>query len=392
MNAVDLEHLAERVEVGVARLLERVPHVDRTVTALEVALEEPAVERPAAGTEHPEVRRRHALFERRHGDGNLERRAGRVPPLQGAVLHRFQLAVAQRLPLRRFDTTGELVRVEGGQARERQHFARTRIEDDRGAVEAVVRESLFGRPLDVGVDRQLDAPALDRAIDARLIHLAAAAVDEDQAVAVLAHQQLVVRLLDARLPHHRPGFGAGILGPRQIGFARLADVTEEVRAHLAPGILSGRHFLRDDPRQFEAARLDGNDLLQGRVLDQHDRPVARFTTPAVDGLAHLRFVGAGGRRHQAKRVVDIARLLAVERDVEGVLILDQDLAVAVEQDAARRRQRQPAAVVVLRHLVELLVLRDLKHPERHRQRGKERRHEHLHPRQPQAEVAAVVGR
>ena len=56
-------------------------------------------------------------------------------------------------------------------------------------------------------------------------------------------------------------------------------------------------------------------------------------------------------------------MLADERDVEGVPVLDEDLAVAVEQHAARRAQRQRALVVVLRHLVELLVLDDLEEPE-----------------------------
>ena len=289
------------------------------------------------------------------------------------------------------DAAGELVRVVRGQAGERQHFAGARIEDDRGAVVAEVRESLLGRALDVGVDRQLDAPALDRIVDARLVHLAADAVDDDQAVAVRAHQQLVVGLLDARLPDHRPGLDAGVLGFRKVGFAGLADVAEQVRRHFALGILAGGHFLRDDAGQLEAARLDRDDLLDGRVLDQHDRPVARLAPPPVDGLVQRRFVGAGGRGEQAQRLVEVARLLADERDVEGVLVLDEHLAVAVEQHAARRRQRQAAAVVVLRHLVELLVLGDLKDPERHRQRGEERRHDRLNPGQPQAEVPAIVG-
>ncbi len=93
-----------------------------------------------------------------------------------------------------------------------------------------------------------------------------------------------------------------------------------------------------------------------RVLDQDDRPVARLATPAVDGLVQLRLVDAGGDRQDVQRLVEVLGLLADERDVEGVPVLDEDLAVAIEQHAARRRQRQPPHVIVLRHLGELLAL------------------------------------
>ena len=251
-----------------------------------------------------------------------------------------------------------------GQAGERQDFARARVEDDGGAVVAEVVEPFLGRALHVGVDRQLHAPAFDRLLLLRLAHLAAAAVDDDELVAVRAHEQLVVGAFDARLPHHRTGFGAGVLRPGEVGFARLADVTKEMRGELFLRILPRRHFLPDDAGQLQAARHPCRDLRLGRVLDQNDRPIARFAPAAIDRFAQLRFVGAGGRGEDAQGFVDVSRLLAIERDVEGVLVLDEDLAVAVEQHAARRRQRQAPAVVVLRHLVELLVLRDLEHPER----------------------------
>ena len=160
----------------------------------------------------------------------------------------------QRIPVRQVDAAGELIRVVGGQAGERQDFARARVQDDGSPVVAEMGEALLGRPLDVGVDRQLDASSLDRLLPACRPHFAAAAVDDDEAVAVLAHEQPVVLLLDAGLPHHRSGLGAGVLGPRQIGFAGLADVAEEVRPHLALGILAGRHFLLDDAWKLEPAR------------------------------------------------------------------------------------------------------------------------------------------
>ena len=60
VDAIDAEHVADRVEVGVARLLDGVPHVHPAVLA--EALEEAAVERAAARAENLALRRDHALL------------------------------------------------------------------------------------------------------------------------------------------------------------------------------------------------------------------------------------------------------------------------------------------------------------------------------------------
>ena len=203
-------------------------------------------------------------------------------------------------------------------------------------------------------------------------------------------RSLLYAAFHARLPHHRTGFGAGILRPGEVGFARLADVAKEMRGELFLRILPRRHFLPDDAGQFQAPRHPCRDLRLGRVLDQNDRPIARFAPAAIDRFAQLRFVSSCGRGQDAQGFVDVSRLLAIERDVDGVLVLDEDLAVAVEQHAARRRQRQAPAVVVLRHLVELLMLRDLEHPEGDGEHRKQRRHDDLHRGQPQAQISPVV--
>ncbi len=91
-----------------------------------------------------------------------------------------------------------------------------------------------------------------------------------------------------------------------------------------------------------------------------------------------------------QRLLDVPGLLPHEGDVARVLVLDQDLPVAVEEHAARRRQREPPAVIVLRDLPELLMLRHLERPERDDEQGKDRRDQELDPRQPHTEVAPVV--
>ena len=46
-------------------------------------------------------------------------------------------------------------------------------------------------------------------------------------------------------------------------------------------------------------------------------------------------------------------MLAQDRDVERVAVLDEDATVAIEDDPARRAQRQRPLVIVLGHLLEL---------------------------------------
>src|SRR6185295_6357721 len=55
VNAIDAEHVAERVEIDVARLLDRRSHVDRAVAALQVAQEIAAEDCGAAAAIHPEI-------------------------------------------------------------------------------------------------------------------------------------------------------------------------------------------------------------------------------------------------------------------------------------------------------------------------------------------------
>jgi len=80
--------------------------------------------------------------------------------------------------------------------------------------------------------------------------------------------------------------------------------------------------------------------------------------------------------------IDVFRLFAHERDVEDVLVFDQHAAVPIQQHPPRRRQRQLARVIVVRHLGVLVVLRDLEHPEPDRQRREGGRDDVLQPTQP----------
>ncbi len=388
VDAIDAEHVADVVEVDVAGLLDRLSQVDRTVALLLVALEIAAVEGLAAGAKEGGRGSDDAFLEAGQSDRHLERRSGRIAPLQRAVLQRLELVGVERVPGCARDAGGESVRVVGRTAGERQHLAVARIEDHCRAVERRGREAILGGLLHVGVDGQLHALPLGRLLFVPDVDLAPEAVDDHFLGAVLAHQVAVQRLLDAGVADDRARLGAAVLVGDELRFGDLADIAEHVRGQLARRVFPRRDRLIDDAGQVP--RGDGEPLFPCRVLDEHDRPVARLAAPAIHRLPHHRFVRAGRQRQGVQRLIEVLRLLAHQRDVEGALVVDQDLAVAIEQHAARRRQRQPAQMVLFGDLFEFLVLRDLEDPEDDRQRPEDHRDDDLQRREAHRQAAAIL--
>jgi hypothetical protein len=366
-----------------------VAHVDDAVAALQVAFEKPSVERRTARTVHLEVRRNNSLFHRRHGDNDLERRSGRVPTLDDAVLERAQLVGVERAPRRAIDAGRKVVRVEGRQADERQHVAVVRIEDERGAVEAGVTETVFGGLLKIVVDRELHAAPLDGGHAIELTDFTARAVHHDDLRAVTAHQELVVDPLDPHLAHDRAARNA----IAHLRLRSLAHVAEQVRGQCVGRVLTGGYFLDDDVRQLEVEPpgRDCRDLRERRIFDDHDRPIAWLPAMTVDDLPHAPLVESGNRRQQPDRAVDILRVLANDGDVERVAVLDENLAVAVEQHAPRRPQGERPLVIVLRHLTVVVVLDDLEEPEAHCQRREHDNGTDLEDRKADPDASAIFG-
>jgi hypothetical protein len=109
----------------------------------------------------------------------------------------------------------------------------------------------------------------------------------------------------------------------------------------------------------------------------------------IDNLPHARFVDTPNRGEQADGAIQILRVFADDRDGEGVPVRDQHPVVAIEQNAARRTQRERALVVVLSHLLELRMLDDLDEPEAQRQHGKDDDGGQLHHRQPDADSSSI---
>ena len=250
------------------------------------------------------------------------------------------------------------------------------IHHHRGAVEAAGLESFFGSALQILVDGQLHAAPARRRNLFDEVDLAPHAVHFDEARAVLAHQQLVVDFFYAGLPDDRAASQAVAF---DLPFARLADISKQVGGKGIRGVLPRRHFFDLDIRQLgvEAPRQHGRHLRERRVVHNHDWTVGRFTAMALDDIVHVLRIEAGDLGKHADRPVEILGVLADDGDGERAAVFDQDFAVAIEHDTARRAQRDGALVVVLGQLLELLVLDDLQVPEAERENGEHHGKAHL---------------
>ena len=106
------DHVADGVEVDVARLLDRVAQIDRAVATLASSTRSAGRRRwHARGTCTLEVGRDDAFLECGQRDRHLEGRAGRIASLDGAVLQRTMLVGVERRPRGAVDAGGERVRV-----------------------------------------------------------------------------------------------------------------------------------------------------------------------------------------------------------------------------------------------------------------------------------------
>src|SRR6185295_5510498 len=113
------------------------------VPALLPTLERTAVETGAADAMHLEVGGDDAFLERRGRDRHLERGSRRIAALDRAIVERTLLVGRQRRPGGAVDAGGERVRIVGRTAREPEHVAVGRVDDDGGAVESELIEPVL---------------------------------------------------------------------------------------------------------------------------------------------------------------------------------------------------------------------------------------------------------
>ena len=364
---------------------------DRAVPFLLVAPEGMPVEDRRAGTEERRVWRNHALGQAGDRHENFERRARRVPPLNQPVLQRQARIALQRGPGRRVDAAGKGVGIERRLARHREHFARARIQEHRRAGEVVGLERLFERPLQIEIDRDLQALPLDGRGLAQDLDFAAVAGDDHVLLTVAAHQARVVDALDARLADDRAGRQILKLGPRELRLGDLAHVAEQMRRQRPGQVRPRRLELHLRFGQLQRARFHRRDLAFGGVLDDDDRTEERVAPAALNDVADVgRFHADGlGQALDGRRQIGAA--FPQDGNRGGRAVVHEQPSVAIVNGAARRPERNGADVVVVRHLAIAPVRHHLEHPERDGEDRERGAGGNLQPGQPAVEDVFVFG-
>ena len=149
----------------------------------------------------------------------------------------------------------------------------------------------------------------------------------------------------------------------ELPLVHLADVAEEVGGERAVRIESPRDDLERDAGQVELVGLERHHAFPVDVAPEHDalvwRALARRAHRLVDrGLGIAEVV-----RQVLQRLATVAGVLRHEDHVEGGSVVDQDIAVAVVDHAARAGQADEANPVVLRERAHLGAALELQVPE-----------------------------
>ena len=217
-----------------------------------------------------------------------------------------------------------------------------------------------------------------RRLALRLRDLEAAAVHDDAAEAVLAHHRAVVLRLDAGLAHERARGEALVLRELQLPLRDLAHPAERVRGGRGERIRAQGHHLHADLRQLQPPRLERGDVREGRVGLHHHGAVG---LAADEPLADRRLSHVERRAEPGDQPVEVLGELGDEHDVERGTVAHEDLALAVEQGAARRGEGHQARAVVLRQAAEVARADHLQVPELDDESGDEHHRQGLQDRE-----------
>ena len=185
----------------------------------------------------------------------------------------------------------------------------------------------------------------------------------DALAAVTAAQVLVEQPLESALPDHVAAPVAALL---ELLVIHLAHVAQEVRRETARRIRALRLDLHDHTRELELPLLDLRDVVHREPAPEADRK-QRIGRHARNHVDELLVRDLEERReateHRVAPVRFAVQLAWNERQRERRPVVYERRPVAVEQDAARRRDGSDADAVLLRGLVEASALEDLEIPE-----------------------------
>ena len=233
----------------------------------------------------------------------------------------------------------------------------------------MVAQRPLGRLLQVAIDGEGEVVAGHVGHLLEDAHAAADGVHLDLLAAAVAAELIVPRALEARLADEvtLAQVLRGAVG--QLALAHLADVAEHVRRERSVRIVALRRDLEGDARQLELVGLQRDDVVPLDVSADDDalvrRPLRRRVDRLLDRLARRPEVMA----QVPEDLATAARVLGDEHHVERWPVVDEDLAVAVVDDAARRGHADQPRAVVLGDRAHLRSAHDLEVPEPHADGG-----------------------
>ncbi len=243
------------------------------------------------------------------------------------------------------------------------------VHRDEGAAQPPRRHRRFARFLDRGVERELQVVAWDRRLRQQLPVRGRLPerVDLDFGQSRLAAEEGVVGVLDSVLSDFVAGLEGLVLGFLELFFVDLADLAEDVGGQGPIRVVADEDPLHRDPREEMLVLLHVVDEVVANVLPQSHRGAGRGHHPFVDRLLDPvgRRVGEFGELGElGLPSLQLGRqLVGVDLDREAGAIVDQNLAIAIEDRPARRADPELTGPVVPRLGEVFLPVQDLEEPE-----------------------------
>src|SRR5215467_9958417 len=241
VNFVYSQFESQPVEVPIARVHDGGVHIRRTVITHAVYEAVPDLD-AASACELGVFGSDCTLFHACRGHHQLPCRPCRVFPLNGLV-EEGMIGIGDHIDdfvavLGRYDVGGKNVGVKAGLGDHSQDLAVLRVlrHGDSGLVRVI--ELVLGRFLHVQVDSEHDILSLNRGYLVEVSNGAAAAVNDDAFLAVLAPQYLIVILFDSVLADYVAGLVTGFRIFRVFEFFRtdFSDIAEHMRSEGTVGV------------------------------------------------------------------------------------------------------------------------------------------------------------
>ena len=274
------------------------------------ALEIAAIKTLAAAATDDQVLRDAFLHAgRRHND--LEHRARCELRLDCLVQQRLARIVDQLVPFVAGDADSKCIGVERWPADHRQNLARPRVHGDDGSGPALQR--LLSGDFEIEIDGQLELLTRNRRHVAERANFLAATIDQHLPRAVLAHQDVVVILLDSR---HADYVARTVQLPLRLCqhfLAHLPDIADHVRHEPVLGIQPSVN--RDDVelRQISAMRFDECQLIRRNVVFQEERLVTGDRLHSAQARPQLIGRNVQPRSNLVSIGIEVAVLIAQQK-------------------------------------------------------------------------------